>query len=265
MVILVTGGTSGLGFELVKILLQQGNYVIVTGRNQLNDPDKTGRLIFYRTDFSDLKQVAETAKTIGMDHSPDCVVNNAGILSPPHYTETGDGFEYTFQVNFLAHMLLDEIIMKLTSNRHPLLIVSVTSLAYRIAPFDTGIGKKPEEYRPYRSYPASKLFLAVMTEFLASKHPQQKLKYFSYDPGIFSSRIYRMQKKWFRSLYVIGAHFMRNPSVVAGSLAELLSLNSASNGMIYKRSKDSRSLQDILMPGKAEFMSDCYNLIEKYI
>ena len=48
------------------------------------------------------------------------------------------------------------------------------------------------------------------------------LNCFSFDPGTFSSGIYRMQKRWFREMYRIAAPFMRSPVKVAKGLAELL-------------------------------------------
>ena len=98
--ILITGGTSGLGFELVHLFLEKGYNVVATGRQQINLRGFGERFILYRVDFSNLKQVALTTKNICRNHSIGIIVNNAGILSPPGYTETVDGLEYTFQINY---------------------------------------------------------------------------------------------------------------------------------------------------------------------
>jgi NAD(P)-dependent dehydrogenase (short-subunit alcohol dehydrogenase family) len=57
--ILITGGTSGLGLELVRLFLQIGYRVVSTGRQQLKLHGFEDRFTFYNVDFSDLGQVAE--------------------------------------------------------------------------------------------------------------------------------------------------------------------------------------------------------------
>ena len=82
--ILITGGTSGIGFELAKQLLARNNVVIVTGREQ-NRLDQAKRslpsLHTFKSDVSD-----PAAITILYDNvlarfpSLDVLVNNAGIM-----------------------------------------------------------------------------------------------------------------------------------------------------------------------------------------
>ena len=91
--ILITGGTSGLGLELVHIFLKEGYNVVTTGRQQISINGFEDRFTLYNVDFSDLRQVALVTKNICRDHSVSIIVNNAGILSPPEYTETIDGLE----------------------------------------------------------------------------------------------------------------------------------------------------------------------------
>ncbi|HQG62440.1 MAG TPA: SDR family NAD(P)-dependent oxidoreductase, partial [Bacteroidales bacterium] len=62
-IILITGGTSGLGLELVKSFLDKGNTVIATGRRELELKSYEGKFHLYRVDFSDLKETASVTKT----------------------------------------------------------------------------------------------------------------------------------------------------------------------------------------------------------
>ena len=82
--VLITGGTSGIGLELAKQLLERGNAVIVTGR----DP---GRIEAVRhalpgveawpSDVSDPAAIAELhAQVIARFPALDTVINNAGIM-----------------------------------------------------------------------------------------------------------------------------------------------------------------------------------------
>ncbi len=263
--ILITGGTSGLGLELVRFFLKQGYNVFATGRQKVSLIGFESRFTLLNIDFSDLKEVSTGVKTICTNHSFSLVINNAGILSPPSYTETADGYEYTFQVNFLAHLLINEIIVNSINNRHKIKIVTITSPVYRFASLHPGIEKNEKNYRPMRSYSTSKLCLAMMPDLLSTRHNDAALMCFSFDPGTFSSGIYRMQKRWFRALYRVAAPFMRSSAGVAKVLAELISEDETVSGRIYDRSKNIRTFPEMDTSQKAAFTESCYALIDRFL
>jgi NAD(P)-dependent dehydrogenase (short-subunit alcohol dehydrogenase family) len=263
--ILVTGGTSGLGLELVRILLKNGYRVVATGRNEVEIDDPAHRFNLCKVDFDDLKEVARTFTALSRQYHFRAVVNNAGILSPPAYTQTKDGLEYTFQVNFLTHLLINEIIIGNTRDGDLLRIATVTSPVYRIADLSRSFHPLPDAYRPVQAYAASKFCLAMMNDILTSKHGGQSFQCFSFDPGTFSSGIYRMQKRWFREMYQIAAPFMRDPSKVANALADLLTGDATRSGLIYDIRKRSRLLQVKENIDIDAFIKSCYTIIEKYL
>jgi NAD(P)-dependent dehydrogenase (short-subunit alcohol dehydrogenase family) len=231
--ILIAGGTSGLGLELVKLFLNQGFNVITTGRQLKNFKSTEGNFRFFRTDFSNLSETAEVFKNISNTIIPDFIINNAGILSPPDFTLTNNGFEYSFQVNFLAHFLLNEIIVRNNPDNHPLRICAVTSPVYKMANIFPDLEYNIQNYRPLKAYSDSKLFLALMCRHLEDKYPDKNITSFSIDPGVFSSSIYRTQGGLFRLLYRIAAPLMRNPAKVAGSIFEMMNNPAFSGGKIY--------------------------------
>ena len=263
--ILVTGGTSGLGLEMVRLFLHKGYNVVATGRQQTYFTGFDDKFTLYIVDFGDLKQVAEVAKRMCMDHSFRFIVNNAGILSPPGYMETVDGIEYTLQINILAHLLVNEFVLRNLDDDGRLVIASVTSPAYRIAALYEPIKSGPSGYRPIGAYSSSKLYLTLLGEFLASRHVNLNLQHFSFDPGTFSSGIHRMQKKWFREMYHIAAPFMRNPARVAKVLAEILLNDTIENGMIYDTLKRRRSPPEMDISSRAFIMNSCFALIEPFL
>ena len=117
-----------------------------------------------------LNQVALVTKKICRDHSFSFIVNNAGILSPPVYIETIDGLECSFQINFLAHLLINDIILTGITDDRQIRIASVTSPVYRFAALNPELCQDLLDYRAMRSYSSSKLYLAMMCEFLASRY-----------------------------------------------------------------------------------------------
>jgi uncharacterized oxidoreductase len=63
--VLVTGGSSGIGLELSKVLVQKGNKVIICGRSieKLNAAKNVEpKLITYQCDLSDSQQCIDLAE-----------------------------------------------------------------------------------------------------------------------------------------------------------------------------------------------------------
>lgn len=133
--VLITGGTSGIGLELVKYF-DKGNYkVYFTTRSQ----SKADALIEEHqltatpcmVDFSSLQSVVELAKTLQTDLSSlDILINNAGTWQMEFY-ETHDGLEMNFAVNHLAPMLLTLELMPLLHTAPAARIINTSSGAHR--------------------------------------------------------------------------------------------------------------------------------------
>jgi NAD(P)-dependent dehydrogenase (short-subunit alcohol dehydrogenase family) len=209
--------------------------------------------------------VSDEMRRICSTHSFNLIINNAGILSPPEYKETANGLEYTFQVNFLAHLLVNELVLNSINDDRNIKIATITSPVYRFASLGPGTEQGAGNYRPMRSYSSSKLYLAIMSDLLASRRKEPALHCFAFDPGTFSSEIYRMQKTWFRYLYHVAAPFMRSPGSVAKALEELMLKEKTVNGRIYGRSKELRPIPEIDKLQKSNFTDRCYALIDPFL
>lgn len=262
--VLITGGTSGLGLELVRVFVENGWNVVATGRQPGKTEEFKERFILFITDFSNLKGTAETVKEICRNHTFDLVINNAGVLSPPHPVITDDDLEYTYQVNFLAHLLLNEMIIRGNAGRG-LTTAVITSPVYRVADPDLSLSLSCNKYTPFRAYSGSKLLLALMCSYLTRVYYGKDIKFFGYDPGIFSSGIYRMQKKWFRVMYQAGALFMKKPRKVALNLLNLIESDDLVSGSVYDISGRIRPVPEIESKVYNEFWKECYDRIGQFI
>jgi NAD(P)-dependent dehydrogenase (short-subunit alcohol dehydrogenase family) len=259
--ILVTGGTSGLGNNFVMAFIEKGFHVITTGRRDKYPAENVKGLSYYKVDYCDLGNVSAVMAEIAEHHSFDIIINNAGILSPNKRTLTGNGLECTFQVNFLSHLLASEILLERKKDEKPLTIASITSPVYRYS----GIGRvNDEKYNAMKAYSGSKLYMALMAEYLSRRYTGVNLKCISLDPGVFSSAIYRSQTSFFGVLYRTAAPFMRDPSKVAASLSAVITREQLAGNLIY----DSRGKASKIpvFDGEAEhrFWKECQELIDPF-
>ena len=84
--ILITGGSSGIGKATAAALHAQGESVLLQARNldklqaAAQDIDQTGKRIhYYSTDLTAPRDVEASAETIVKKHGlPDCIINCAG-------------------------------------------------------------------------------------------------------------------------------------------------------------------------------------------
>ena len=111
--LLLTGGSSGVGFEAAKVLCAQGHELTILCRNQATADQIVGLLSgSVRTlvcDLADLRAVDEvTSLLLAGDTVFDALVLNAGLqyagASDPQFS--AQGIELTFAVNQLSHQLL---------------------------------------------------------------------------------------------------------------------------------------------------------------
>lgn len=174
MVALVTGSTSGLGREVALRLAALGTQVIVHGRDDERGKavvreieQRGGKARFYRADFARLDEVRELAKAVQRDYDRlDLLVNNAGIAGAPRQLSV-DGNELHFQVNYLSHFLLTEMLLPLLKQSVPARIVNVASGSQ--TPIDFGDPQIEKNYSPGRAYAQSKLAQITFTRALAER------------------------------------------------------------------------------------------------
>jgi NAD(P)-dependent dehydrogenase (short-subunit alcohol dehydrogenase family) len=191
LVALITGSTSGLGREVALRLADAGAHVIVHGRN----PDRGAEVVqeieerggtarFYQADFAEMDAVRELGKAVLRDYERlDLLVNNAGISGPAEHTLTADGFELAFQVNYLSHFLLTDMLMPLLEAGAPARIINVASGAQQ--PIDFDDPQIEQNYSSGRSYGQSKLAQITYTKALAERLDGKNIETFSLHPETF--------------------------------------------------------------------------------
>ena len=172
-VVVVTGGSDGIGAAAARMLADRGDEVVVVGRS----PDKT-RAVAAETgaechvaDFAHLDQVRDLARELRARHSRvDVLLNNAGLIAGPQRTVTADGHELTFQVNHLAVFLLTMLLGEpLATARGSVITTSSRAGATRAARVVPGDLDMTGGYDGLRAYKASKLANVLFTRELARR------------------------------------------------------------------------------------------------
>ncbi|KAK2043975.1 NAD(P)-binding protein [Colletotrichum somersetense] len=129
-IVVVTGGSSGIGAEIVELLEQSNIKTIILDVNP--PPKKLGhRTAFYRIDLCDPEAIANIADRIRSEHGhPTVLVNNAGIANGDTITSvTLEKLHRVFDVNLFAPFLLvQQFLPEMVAADHGH-VVNIASLA----------------------------------------------------------------------------------------------------------------------------------------
>ena len=118
-VVVITGGSRGIGFETTKDLLRQGATVIMASRDavQANKAIETignnthkSRCIFMHLDLTDYENINQFVEEIKSKYGKiDILINNAGSCFR-NFTMS-DGIELTYFTNHLGHLILSCLLL----------------------------------------------------------------------------------------------------------------------------------------------------------
>lgn len=126
-VFIVTGGSSGIGFELASILYAAGGKVYILSRTKSNvelaierieqqhstiPRRKIGSVHFIHLDLEDLESVKNAASSfMAQENRLDVLYCNAGLAVVPGGPKTKQGLELHLGVNCVAHVLLEKLLL----------------------------------------------------------------------------------------------------------------------------------------------------------
>lgn len=137
----VVTGPGGLGFETALALARAGAEVIVAGRsptkgdeaaNAIRAAVPSAKIRFERLDLADLTSIADFADRLREQRTRlDILINNAGVMRPPQWKATTDGFELQLGINYLGHFALTGRLMPLLVKGKGAHVVTLSSIAAR--------------------------------------------------------------------------------------------------------------------------------------
>lgn len=234
-ILIITGGSKGLGLGLAKVYHKKGYRIISISRSKI---EKLYEVEQYQCDITDVKKVEETLVEIfsHIDASQTkniTLINNAGNLSTVNTIEHIDPTEiqYTVGVNLIAPLVISSLFIKLTKGwKSKKQIFNISS------------GAAINAYESWAMYCSSKAGVDMMTKVLSKEQKDIKngVSIVSIYPGIIDTEMQAQarntpkenfkQVQRFIDFYEHGEFF--TPKQVAKNIYKLDNSGNLKNGQI---------------------------------
>ena len=191
MNIVLTGGTSGLGYRTAQVLGKEiKNKIILIGSNQQKGELSVENLIkvtsnenisFMQYDLSSISEIKLLAEKL-KNTKIDILINNAGALFFSR-NESVDEIEKTFALNHLSYFILTNLLLKYKIIKSGGRVVNVASGAHRGVKLDFNNLEMTTNYNGWISYKKSKLCNILFTKKMSELTKKNKITVNCLHPG----------------------------------------------------------------------------------
>ena len=197
--VLISGASGSMGAAATESLAAEGWCVIMACRNTAKGSSVRDAVLarhpeaeieLQQVDFASLDSVRDFAASLG-DRRIDVLFNNAGTICRD-WEKTADGWEKTFQVNFLGPALLTDLLASRVGK--VVTMVSLTCGLTRLPPGYTG--DTENEFSQLGTYARAKLAMLLFTLEAGKRY---EIPVALADPGIVNSNMISMGR-WFDPL-----------------------------------------------------------------
>ncbi|MGD1903464.1 MAG: SDR family NAD(P)-dependent oxidoreductase [Geitlerinemataceae cyanobacterium] len=199
---LVTGGNSGLGFEIALALARQNFHVFIACRSPVKaaravdrlrqesdraDTANTSNIEALTLDLASLDSVRDCAdRFLARDLTLDVLVANAGIFHGRGMTH--ERFETIWGTNYLGHFLLVQRLQSCLSRSARILAIA-SNVAYRPQRLDWGAIARPTPLNFIGAYGLSKLCMLLWVRELQRRWGDRGVCVNAFHPGFVRSNI----------------------------------------------------------------------------
>ena len=200
--IVITGATSGIGLEVVRLLANEGCQIIGIGHSQENceKADKNikstnpqAKLKWFTAELLQQREVLKVAGEIRnwLDENSNgelySLINNAGCARS-WYMTTEDGYEHQFALNYLAGFLLThELIPYLLKSKGRVIMTS--SQSHKGIKVHWNDVMLTNGYNPLIAYKQSKLCDVLLAKGLNDIYGESGIHAYAVDPGLVKTDI----------------------------------------------------------------------------
>lgn len=234
----ITGATSGIGFETCRLLARAGWRLRCIGRDarkaaaaaDVFRSSGSPQVEVFLCDLASLAATRQLGGELAARGEPlDLLLNNAGALF--HRREvTAEGFERTFALNHLGYFaltseLLPLLQLKRSSGEVPAAvsarIVNVASAAHYGGALDFDDLQMTHNYSGWRQYQNSKLMNVLFTRELARQLAGSGISANCLHPGFVASRFGSNNVWWWKALFGFAKLFAISPQKSARAVAHV--------------------------------------------
>ena len=195
-VVVVTGGTSGLGRCIAEIYAMKGTSVAVVdvATKESEEGEREG-IRWYRGEVGNTRMMDQLWKRISQDlGTPTVLINNAAVVNgKPLLSLTAEEVEETFRVNTMSHFHLTSLFLRpLLATNTPGTLVTVSSILGRLGASNLS------------AYTASKAAaIAFHTSLAAELRPSSsQIKTILVTPGQLDTAMFsHIELGWFRNFF----------------------------------------------------------------
>jgi len=196
-VVVVTGGTSGIGQVAAEKLAAMGARIVMVARDKVRGEAVITRLrqlcpgvnhTLHIADLSSMEGVRRVGREIASaEPRIDVLINNAGAMFYDRQV-TVDGLERTFATNHMAYFILTLALRPSLIAAAPARVINTASDAHRSAKLDFEDLQCEKKYRAFTAYGRSKLSNILFTRELARKLAGTGVTANSLHPGVVNTR-----------------------------------------------------------------------------
>ncbi|GMN44573.1 hypothetical protein TIFTF001_013772 [Ficus carica] len=226
---IVTGASSGIGFETARVLALRGVNVVMGVRNIEAGKEVQGKIVkenpcakinALELDLSSMASVRKFATNFSSSGLPlNILINNAGVMATP-FMLSKDNIELQFATNHIGHFLLTNLLLE-TMKRTTLeckregRIVNVSSRRHKFS-YKEGIRfdkiNDKSRYNGLSAYGQSKLANVLHANELARRLKEEGVEITanSLHPGAIFTNLFRHHSFFSGLAGLLGKYFMKN-------------------------------------------------------
>ncbi len=189
---IVTGANKGIGYAASRAIAAMGAEVILAcrqpeageaARRSIEAATGSRKVTVSPLDLASLASVRRFATDFTSTHDRlDLLVNNAGIYTSKR-TLTDDGFERTWEVDYLSHFLLTNLLIDPLRRAAPSRVINVSSQGHQMGRIEFDNLNRETGWSGIRAYGQAKLAQILFTKEFARRFAGTGVSAFAVHPG----------------------------------------------------------------------------------